>query len=499
MIASRSEIQKNGAGASLGDLARAAPGLWYDRPVRTQILVAFAAITVVISLFAGFLEVLDARNRVSIEMSAPVELAESFVQETAKNLTSESLVPSLLDTLALRLRSLRHVRVEVVEPTGETHHISTSSDTDQLAGARVPAWFIALIHPESIHREVAIMAGTRRAATVRIHGEPADEIAEVWNDFKTMALLWLGGNLLMLGALYVVLGRILDPLAALGEAIQGLEHGDFAVRMQPPKVRELRLIANRFNHLAGALDTAHAEITRLCRDLMTVQEEERRQIASELHDEFGPCLFGIMVNAASIEKHAREIAPGKTEAISDRVEEIKAISDRLKRLNRSLLEKLRPVALGRITVEELVRELVREMERRHADTRFSILAHDLARSYGEDVDLTIYRCIQESITNALRHGKAASIVIELRHDLGSTGQRKRTSHKITLRIRDDGAGLAPSAAVGFGLASMRERARAHGGSFSIGGNWPSGTTVTITIPVDLSDAGVRRIADLIET
>ena len=66
-------------------------------------------------------------------------------------------------------------------------------------------------------------------------------------------------------------------------------------------MKELAVITERFNTLAGALDTARVENSRLYRQLISVQEEERREIATELHDEAGPCLFGITANASSIQ------------------------------------------------------------------------------------------------------------------------------------------------------------------------------------------------------
>jgi two-component system sensor histidine kinase UhpB len=259
------------------------------------------------------------------------------------------------------------------------------------------------------------------------------------------------------------------------------------------------LIADRFNQLAAALDTTREENTRLCRDLITVQEEERREIATELHDEVGPCLFGIVVSASSIEKQVGELPLDQASHVSSRVSEILSISERLKGINRALLKKLRPIALGRITLSELIRELIAEFERRHASVRFLILANGLSRSYGERIDLTVYRCIQEGITNALRHGMATSVIVELVQDNGEHGPIGTRPAEVVLFIRDNGVGIGSSTPVGFGIATMRERVRTHGGRFSIGRNWPSGTTININIPVPARDMNAARTGELIET
>ena len=85
-----------------------------------------------------------------------------------------------------------------------------------------------------------------------------------------------------------------------------LEDGHYATRLDLPKVKELAVITEQFNTLAGALDSARDENSRLYRQLITVQEEERREIANELHDEAGPCLFGITANASSIQTLAAQ-------------------------------------------------------------------------------------------------------------------------------------------------------------------------------------------------
>jgi len=481
-------------------LARRIQQLWYLRPVRTQVLIALLAVAFLASLIAGFFALLEASSRASVEMRAALELAEGFVRETTRSVSNDADARELSETLPSQLKHLRHVRIEIIGEGGQTLPLpagaaaehETEAAADQSA---VPEWFVGLVRPTIETREVPVLVEGRRSAVIVIQGEPADEITEVWNDFKTMIPLWLATVLLMLSALYLVLGRILDPLVGLAEAMKSLEHGKFTVRFPPPKVRELRLIADRFNHLAAALDSANAENSRLCRNLITVQEEERREIAGELHDEVGPCLFGIMVNAASLERYTEELPREKAVEVSSRIGEIRTICDRLKLINRQLIKNLRPAALGRITIKELVTKLASEFEDRHPDVSFLTLATDLQESYGELVDLTVYRCIQEGITNALRHGNPSSIIVELTQEHGF-GPHGVTAATLKLVIRDDGEGIDEEAPIGFGLGTMRERVRTLGGSFSLARNWPSGTAIYITIPLGASSDAAKKSGEL---
>ena len=96
---------------------------------------------------------------------------------------------------------------------------------------QAPSWFAALVRPQLVGRAVRVVAA-EHANPVVIVGEPADEIAEAWQDFSSLALVWLALDILILGVLYVVLGRVLDPLGSLSRGMLQLEDGHYATRLQ---------------------------------------------------------------------------------------------------------------------------------------------------------------------------------------------------------------------------------------------------------------------------
>jgi two-component system sensor histidine kinase UhpB len=261
----------------------------------------------------------------------------------------------------------------------------------------------------------------------------------------------------------------------------------------------LAVITERFNTLASALDTARDDNSRLYRQLINVQEEERRAIADELHDEAGPCLFGITANASSIRNLADQVPDKCTAEIARRVGEILSIAERLKLLNRALLKRLRPGPLGRVKLSELLDELIAGFERRHPDTNIGVTFGKLAESYGEPIDLNLYRCIQEGITNAIRHGKAGHLSIDLT-EVSQPPRRsggKRQAAKLALRINDDGNGIAPATPKGFGLTAMIERVRSLGGSCDIASTPAKGTTIRVEIPVKQASERRARVPKLV--
>ncbi len=465
-----------------GDFRGVLQKLWYDQPVRTQLLVAVAGINLLAALIAGAVSIFNTRTATQVEMEASLEVAERFVAVTVKDLAAQGKLDQLGQELPAQLKHLRHVRIMFINDSGELAVVSPPAGEDG-APPSVPAWFASLVRPETGDRKVRVLAGD--ADPIIVRGEPADEIAEAWQDFSSLAVVWLGINALVLVVFYIVMGRVLDPLASLSKGMRQLEGGEYGARLKPSKVRELSAITDRFNTLAGALDVTREENSRLYRQLITVQEEERREIANELHDEAGPCLFGIAANASSIQTIADRLPKQSTAEISKRVVEILSITERLKSMNRALIKKLRPGPLGRVKLAELIAELTAGLQGRHPDTQIHTDLGTLSRTYSEPVDLTIYRCIQEAITNAIRHGQPGNVWVKLteRNATGGNGHRSQI-RDLQLTITDDGKGIAPSTPKGFGLTTMTERVRSLGGSCVVEGARSGGTIVRVEIPID---------------
>jgi two-component system sensor histidine kinase UhpB len=284
----------------------------------------------------------------------------------------------------------------------------------------------------------------------------------------------------MLALLYFVLGRLLNPLVELAAGMHKLEDGNYGARVAEPKVRELAALAGEFNTLAEALEKARAENSRLYSNLIALQEDERRRIANDLHDEAGPCLFGITANAASIARLASLEPNAQTAPINTRVGEIHTITERLKAINRDLLRNLRPVEIGRIPLSELIGSLVAGFERRHPECTFALSFGEVARGYGEEADIAVFRCVQESLTNVIKHAKATRASVYI-------GEQSATS-TLRVRIEDNGVGIAAGANSGIGFTAMRERIRSLDGTSSVDSS-PNGTTISIDLPLRAKVAG----------
>jgi two-component system sensor histidine kinase UhpB len=252
------------------------------------------------------------------------------------------------------------------------------------------------------------------------------------------------------------------------------------MRLARPKVLEFAAIMDRFNALAGALDDARTENLTLNRRVITAQDDERRRTALELHDEVGPSLFGLKANAASIAKTASALPQPAAQTVAERVRDLTAIIDHLQGINRNILNRLRPMALGHVPLREILGELVGDRARQHPNIAFSHRVETLQRSYDDTVDLTVYRCVQESLTNAIRHASAKAIEVRVTDISPSGHEPADRGARLELTVRDDGFGIAAGQPQGFGLRGMQERVQALGGTFAIE-TGVDGTAIRIAI------------------
>ena len=467
---------------------RAWQRFWHARSLRVQLLTVFAVIDLFAVLVGGGITILRARAQTRVEVAASMRLAEFLVGDALHLAQQQASAQQFLSALPAQLRSIRHVRVVVTDAAGVPVAAPAPSDSGRHGETRepAPAWFSALVASPFATHEVPVVVDGARIGNVEIVGEPADEIAEVWENAVTLGTVACVLNVAMIGILYLLFGRVLDPLTVLARGLADLERRSYGVRLPQPQARELAALAERFNALALALETVRGENAKLNRRLITAQDDERRRTALELHDEVGPCLFGLKANASSIIGAAGSLPDDAKRSIVDRTQDILGIIDHLQAINRSMLDRLRPMALGHVPLAEILRELVLERARQQPRIAFSFAADNkLKAGYGDSVDLTIYRCVQESLTNAIRHAQPKAVTVEL---------REAADGALVLCVRDDGRGMAGGQPSGFGTRGMQERVEGLGGNYVVDSAPGRGTAVRIVIPLN-----EPRIAAAIDT
>jgi two-component system sensor histidine kinase UhpB len=247
---------------------------------------------------------------------------------------------------------------------------------------------------------------------------------------------------------------------------------------------ELHRIGQQFNRLAESLDRVTADNHCLIDRLLSVQEQERKQLAAELHDEFGPALFGIRAEAACILRDLSGDEHPNTQ-IRTHVRTITDLTDGIQKLNYRMLDRLRPLVLEQMGLSEALRQLVGLWQTRYPHMTWSLTMPQGFDEPAEAVSLTLYRIVQEAMTNVVRHAQALAIEICLEWRMGEGSghlQSPTETPCIFLSVGDNGKGLPNDFRYGFGLLGMIERVRQLGGTLKIMNASPSGVIVQAQIP-----------------
>ena len=280
----------------------------------------------------------------------------------------------------------------------------------------------------------------------------------------------------------------LAPSAAILETLSRMEKGHLEARMPAFALIELNRIGEGFNHLADRLQNTILSQQRLAHRLLSAREEERQHLARELHDEFGQYLASLNAEAA----FARELADEGIPALRPCAEAIGYTASHMMEALQQILHHLRPIGLEEFGLRRSLQQLVDGWNQRgRNDTVFVLNAGEGLDNLPDNINVSIYRIVQESITNAVRHGQPGLVTVTIR----------RNTAELTLEISDDGQGSpAPEnrgetkKSGGFGLLGMEERALALGGSLAIRPAQGNGTIVSAYLPLaghDEISAGER--------
>lgn len=430
-----------------------------------RIVVLVLAVQLALVAALGVFLAANAREAVAAEVAASMRSARELVLTTVAALIDTVPGEQLPATLAERLVEPRHARILIYDAASgrmaSPHNAAPRPDP-------APEWFTRLLAPRVQSTQLQVVENRTIRGLAMISGDPAAEIAKVWDDARTLFGLLALAGLAQLALIWAALRAGLRPLSRVSAVLDRLAGGDLGARAGRVRTPDLAPLAADVDRLAQALTDAQADRARLSRQVVGRGDQERAAIARDLHDEYGPCLFALRVEAGAI----RDTAPGDThgDTIRDHAENILTIADQIRQVNSALLSGLRPMALGQLPLAIVLSDLFDDLALRNDTIRWSLdLPQDLPEP-DEATALTIYRILQEGTTNALRHASATSISAAVAHD----------PQGWTVRLSDDGIGLR-GAAEGNGLSGMRERVGLLGGSFDVQ-DGARGVTIRATLP-----------------
>lgn len=424
------------------------PGIWNGLSLRSRLLLPMAAM-IVGALLLGSL---------ALQIVSP----DQFEYENEQGARSARIVADALNaavaaagnpqqTLDAFTRHLGTSEAIQFVPSGAAADSRITRMHD--GNGSVPAWFRSLLTIPELGAAYPLKIGMAHVGDIVFNPDLSADIFEKWIGF--LAIVSSGSMLMLLAALsaYITTGTALRPLAQLGAGLTRMRNGNYDAAIPVTGPPEITKSCEEANQLASTLGLLSRNNRELLRKLVSVQDDERRELARELHDEMGPLLFAIRANATAL---SEATVDGSPEAGSP-AHGILSATEALLQTNRRILEGLSPLYVAELGLYDSIQALLRNAQSQAPGVRLaSTIDHRL-----DDLDgllsQTTYRMLQEGITNVLRHAQAKAVDVLAKLD-GS---------QVAIEISDDGVGFPSERPFGRGLTGMHERVRALNGTFEL--------------------------------
>jgi two-component system, NarL family, sensor histidine kinase UhpB len=440
----------------------------------TLLIVALASVGLLAFVAAM---VLSAGPRIRAENDSTMRLAKEFVETTIASLQGTRDPGAQLNVLLDGLKELRHVHIYRMDERPPAPPEEPLSDA-------VPAWF-ARLGLSSPTIEVPVLVNGKDFGTLIIAPRVSDEAADIWAEIVNFTL---GGIFLTIIAVILkslIVAHLVKPIRSVGDALLTLEAGKYDVAVPEAGPPEISDICRKLNRLAATLETTISENRRLAERIICVQDEERKDLARELHDELGPYLFAI--RAAVIAQKA-EVQRGA----SDRAKMLRTCDtlieqiETIQRMNRGVLQKLRPMGLEEYGLKAKLKSLLALLRDSHAQVQINLAVDDDLPACDETSKLTIYRLVQEGLTNAFRHSDATVVDITVGaavRDEAPPAIKDLKDPVVHVVVADNGRGFPDGVKPSYGISGMSERVWATGGEMRLGNRAGGGAALNAWIPV----------------
>ena len=415
-----------------------------------RVLGSIAILLLLSLLCGGTLLILHARSVVEVEVRTAFHGAENSVRDTLQSDVQHTVT---MRQVVSSFEGQRHVRAALIN---EQEKVIVSSEIGRLRDP-APQWFARLMTPPPLSARFNIKL-PQYPCVVELTSDPRSEIADVWDHASDAFVAMLLFCAATMTAVSLAVAYALRFFRRFQTGLLAISDGGYDARLDAKGPPEFVALAQGFNHMAARLKNFSESNQRLQQQIQSVQEEERTGIARDLHDEVGPYLFAIQVDANILAKSAEPQTRSMGAAIRDAALHVQTHV-------KEILRQLRPVSSLDFGLEPAIADLIAFWARRHPDIRFqrSIGATPGLDRRGEDA---AYRIVQESVSNAVRHGKPTRIEIVVADQ----------PDQVMVSVTDDGGGLKQELHDGMsggmslgqmGLSGMQERLSMLGGRMTV--------------------------------
>jgi two-component system sensor histidine kinase UhpB len=336
-------------------------------------------------------------------------------------------------------------------------HLGTDRDVHppevQTPLGTVPDWFVHLLAVPEFNAAFPVTIEGKQVGDIVFAPDLSADIYEKWIGFLAIACSGIVLMLLTAAIAHFAVRSALRPLQNLGDGLTRMRSGDYEQQIAATGPPEIRKSAREANELARTLNRLSQDNRGLLHRIVSLQDDERQDMARELHDELGPLLFGIRANTVAL----LESIPSGEAKLRNTAEGILQSVETLQQANRRILDRLRPLYIQELGLERSIQTLLQNVKAQAPDLKVTSQLDTALNEADGPLSQTIYRVIQEASTNVLRHARAKTVHVAV----------VINNREVIVEVSDDGSGFPADRMFGRGLTGMLERARALSGTLEL--------------------------------
>ena len=350
------------------------------------------------------------------------------------------------------LITVRHLLIEYYNKDDLLLETNLNRNVQELT----PAWFSFLLSWKQKqnyeHEIISLNVTGKDIGYIKLTPDPTSEFNEIWEQFKGSLLVTIIFVILINISIFIIFSRILSPINQLIESFDRLAKKQFNVAVPLPKILEFNALSRKFNAMARQLKKNNDEILRLNRAIVNIQEDEKKSISRDLHDDFAQSL-------AAIQAEAYVATENQSQTFKNiQLKKIISISKAMIQDLRTLLQSLNLGIIDEVGIETALNDLIDGWikKNKQKNVELKIKVTEKLNNLDKRQIINLYRIIQECLTNIGKHSnskKTSISILERRDDL-------------ELIVRNNGIRKSKIETSGLGLIGMRERVAALRGSFS---------------------------------
>ena len=422
--------------------------MWETLSLRTRLLLPLGLMFVA-ALLAGGVSLQFFSATQLMEEAKPAARSTKAVAAALNGALQTSTNPqATLEAFAESLGASEGIRFRRPGTGGDGHppKVKTPLGT-------VPDWFVRLLDIPEFDAAFPVMIEGKQVGDIVFAPDLSADIYEKWIGFLAIACSGLVLMLLTAAIAHFAVRSALRPLQNLGDGLTRMRSGDYEQQIAAAGPPEIRTSAREANELARTLNRLSQDNRGLLRRIVSLQDDERQDMARELHDELGPLLFGIRANTVAL----LESTPSGQAKLRNTAEGILQSVETLQQANRRILDRLRPLYIQELGLERSIQTLLQNVKAQAPDLKVTSQLDTALNEADGPLSQTIYRVIQEALTNVLRHARANAVHVAVVIKDGEA----------IVEISDDGTGFPAERMFGRGLTGMLERARALSGTLEL--------------------------------